>query len=252
MTAMHSARVLVNMCLRPLGLELVRAGSHDGAVHAYIPARKTMAAARHAGLSVGDYLDQTYAEPGATARTVESMLELSGLSAPVNTVCEIGPGSGRYLEAVAAALHPKTYEIYEPAKDCARHLPDLPSVITRDSDGRSLPATATGSVDLVHAQKVFVYLDFATLVGYLVEMARVVRVGGCVAFDVVTEPCLDDTTVATWVSHGSFFRPVPRAWLIEFLQHRGLTYLGHHVAPLPPGCTELLVFRRTEEYASDT
>jgi hypothetical protein len=252
MTAMHSARVLVNACLRPLGVQLVHAGSAEGAVHAFLPARKTMAAARHAGLSLGDYLDQTYAEPGATARTVESMLEFSGLSAPVNRVCEIGPGSGRYLEAVAAALQPKVYEIYEPAKDWARHLGDLPSVETRDSDGRSLRGTTTGSVDLVHAQKVFVYLDFATLVGYLLEMARVVRVGGCVAFDVVTEPCLDDTTVSIWVSHGSFFRPVPRAWLIEFLQHRGLTYLGQHIAPLPPGCTELLVFRRTEEHPGDT
>jgi hypothetical protein len=252
MNAVHRVHETVNVVLRPLGVQVVRGRSHDPGVQSFLPARKTIAAAAHAGLSVGDYVDQTFAEPGATGRTVEAMVELSGLHEPVDCVCEIGAGSGRYLEAVVSALHPMTYEVYEPAGDWAHHLQRLPSVVMRHSDGRTLRGTATASVDLVHAQKVFVYLDFATLVGYLEEMVRVVRVGGAVAFDVVTEECLDDDTVAEWSARGSVFRPVPRGWTISFLERRGLTYVGHHLAPLPPGTTELLVFRRDGGRANDT
>ena len=48
------------------------------------------------------------------------------------------------------------------------------------------------------------------MAGYLEEMARVVRPGGAVAFDMVTEPCLDEETVRAWARDASFYRPVPQ------------------------------------------
>jgi hypothetical protein len=69
-----------------------------------------------------------------------------------------------------------------------------------------------------------------------------VRPGGAVAFDIVTEECLDDETVREWVRVASFYRPVPREWAVEFMRRRGLTLRGSHFSPLPPGRTELLVF----------
>jgi hypothetical protein len=76
-------------------------------------------------------------------------------------------------------------------------------------------------------------------------MARVVRPGGAVAFDIVTEECLDDETLREWVRVvASFYRPFPRWWAVEFMRRRGLTLCGSLFSPLPPGTTELLVFRR--------
>jgi hypothetical protein len=115
----------------------------------------------------------------------------------------------------------------------------LPNVVIRDCDGHTLSQTAGASVDLVHAQKVFVYLEVYATAGYLGEVARVVRPGGTVALDIVTEACLDDETVREWARRGSIYRPVPRAWAIEFLQRRGLTLRGSHFAPLPDGTTGL-------------
>jgi hypothetical protein len=234
--------------LRPLHVQLVSGSSSDPAVKDFISARKTIAAAQKAGLSVGAYIDRTFAKPGTTPDTVGAMLELADLHDKCETVCEIGPGSGRYAEEVIAALHPDAYEIYETARDWLPHLSRLPNVVVRDCDGHTLSQTGEGSVDLVHAQKVFVYLEFYATAGYLDEMARVVRPGGTVAFDIVTETCLDDETVREWARRGSIFRPVPRAWTIEFMQRRDLTLRGSHFAPLPDGATnlttELLVFRR--------
>lgn len=235
----------LNDALRPLHVQLVSGTSPDPAIQDFISARKTLAAAQQAGLSVGAYIDRTYAEPGATPDTVKAMLELAELGDSCERVCEIGPGSGRYAEEVIATLHPDAYEIYETAQDWMPHLRKLPNVVIRECDGHTMAQTRTASVDLVHAQKVFVYLEFYVTAGYLEEMARIVRPGGAIAFDVVTEACLDDKVIEAWTKRGSIYRPISRVWLVDFLGRRGLTLAGSHFAPLPPGKTELLVFRRS-------
>jgi SAM-dependent methyltransferase len=234
----------VNNAIRPLNVQVVPGSSPDPAVKTFLSARKTISAARKAGLTVGDYIDRTHATPGATRETVRAMLDLAKLPEKCDAVLEIGPGSGRYAIEVIKALHPKTYEIYETARDWIPALGHLPGAVIRDCDGRTLAQTTSASVDLAHAQKVFVYIEFYAAVGYLEEMARVVRPGGVVAFDVTTEPCLDEETVGEWVRKGTIYHPFPREWTIEFLGRRGLALQGSHFSPLPPGRTELLVFRR--------
>lgn len=234
-----------NRLLRPLNVQLISGFSTDPAVKKFLPARKTVAAARSAGLSVSAYIDKIHVQPGATAAVVKEMLAIAGLYGKCETVCEIGAGSGRFAEEVITALHPDRYEIYETARDWVPYLRKLPNAVLQDSDGHSLASTPDASMDLVHAQKVFVYLPFYASAGYIAEMARVVRPGGTVAFDVVTEDCLDETIIRTWVRSGSIFQPLPREWLLSFLAERCLTLAGSFFTPLPPGKAEVLVFRTT-------
>jgi SAM-dependent methyltransferase len=237
----------VNRALRPVGVQVVRGFSSDAAVQSFLPARRTLAAAERAGLSLTDYIDQFSAKPGATAAAVKEMLTLADLSAPVRRVCEIGPGTGRYAEKVIAALHPEVYEAYETARDWLPHLSKLPGVKLHDADGRSLATTASGSVDLVHAHKIFVYVPLVTTVGYLWEMARVVRPGGALAFDIVTENCLDEPTISTWVFEGAtLYSMIPRQWTVDLLGRAGLSLVGSSFVPMSGGRTELLVFRKQQ------
>jgi SAM-dependent methyltransferase len=233
-----------NSLLRPLNVQLIPGTSPDPAIKKFLPARKTVAAARAAGLSVSSYIDKIHVQPGATALVVKEMLATAGLSGKCETVCEVGTGSGRFAEEVIDALHPDTYEIYETARDWLPYLRKLPNAVVRESDGHSLASTRDGSVDLVHAQKVFVYLPFYGAAGYISEMARVVRPGGTVAFDVVTEDCLDEPTVSTWIQSGSIFHPIPREWLMSFLADRDLTLAGSFFTPLPPGKAQVFVFHK--------
>jgi SAM-dependent methyltransferase len=244
MTRFHSS---VNRALRPAGIQVVRGFSSDAAVQSFISARRTLAAAQRAGLSLTDYIDQFSAKPGATVAAVKEMLRLADLTAPVSRVCEIGPGTGRYAEKVIAALQPEVYEAYETARDWLPHLAKLPSIELRDADGRTLAQTASASVDLVHAHKLFVYVPLVTSVGYWWEMARVVRPGGAVAFDIVTENCLDEPTTSTWVSEGvTLYSMIPRRWTIDLLGRKGLTLVGSAFVPMSGGRSELLVFRKQE------
>jgi hypothetical protein len=82
----------LNDALQPLHVQLVSGTSPDPAIQDCIPARKTIAAVQKAGLPLGAYIDQTFAEPGATPSTVKAMLELADLHDECETVCEIGPG----------------------------------------------------------------------------------------------------------------------------------------------------------------
>jgi SAM-dependent methyltransferase len=234
----------VNRALQPLNFQIIKGKSADPAVRPYRSARRTMGEARKAGLSVSAWIDQNHAEPGATPALVKAMLSISGLSGKCGRVCEIGPGTGRYAEEVIAALHPDAYEVYETERSWIPVLRKLPNAIIRHCEGRTLSQTPDASIDLVHAQKVFTYLPFFATAGYMAEMARVVRPGGTVAFDVATEDCLDDPTVLTWIERGTIYHPFPKAWAVDFLQRRGLTLLGTATTPLPPGKSELLVFRR--------
>ncbi|WP_312858126.1 class I SAM-dependent methyltransferase [Pseudonocardia pini] len=193
---------------------------------------------------MGDYIDQTFATPGTTARTVAEMLRLGGLTS-ARRVCEIGPGTGRYSEKVIEALHPETYLIYETATDWWPHLRALPHAVVQPCDGHTLTPTPTASIDLVHAQKVFVYLPFETVMGYVDDMIRVARPGGVIAFDVITEECLTDDLVTAWIAAGTIYRPVPREWLIEYLGRHGVHFRGSCLVRLVEGRTELLVFRKS-------
>lgn len=245
MSLRRRAATSLNVALRPLRIQVVAGTSPDPAVRGYVSARKTLAEARRARLPVGTYIDQTFARPGATPEAVRAMIDIADLQSCAR-VCEIGPGSGRYAEEVIKAFHPQAYEIYETARDWLPHLRHLPNVEIRNADGHTLGETADASVDLVHAHKVFVYLDFFATLGYLCEMARVVRPGGIVAFDLVTEPCLNDEIVLGWSRRGTIYRPVPRDWIVEFLRRRELVLRGSHIEPLPVGHgnSELLVFQR--------
>ena len=134
-----------------------------------------ISAAAAAGLSVGDYVDVTYNVAGATQGTIDGMSGLGVFSAPVETVLEIGPGSGRYLEKVVRKCAPARYEIYETAQAWADYLERRHRVVRQPASGSSLSDTADASIDLVHAHKVFVCTPFLITCRYWLEMLRVAR-----------------------------------------------------------------------------
>ena len=244
MSAQKKLQTAVNGALRPLGVQIVRGRSADPSVQPFVSARKTLTAARRAHLSVCDYLETVHHESGATQASVDAMIRFGELVAPVERICEIGAGTGRYAEKLIERLQPSHYEVYETAKDWLPHLRSIGGLEIEPADGRSLAATADGSVDLVHANKVFVYLPFPAVVGYLEEMVRVARMGGAIAFDVVTEVCLNDQLVDSWSKEGTIFIPLPRSWLIDFMDRLGATLAGTLRVAMTTATTELMVFRR--------
>lgn len=236
---------MVNGVLRLVDLELKRREA-ERAVQDFLPLQETIEAARKAGVSVGDYVDNRHGTDG-THLTIERMTELNVFGRGIDRVCEIGPGSGRYLEKIIRLCTPSCYEIYETAGDWAEWLVKQYGVISQRCDGKTLADTPSQSIDLVQAHKVFVCVPFFTTCGYLKEMARVVRPGGAVVFDIFTENCMDDETVEKWFSAGVYsfnYDPsfMSKQYAIHFLSRRGLVFAGSFLVPLWPGLTECMVF----------
>jgi hypothetical protein len=186
--------------------------------------------------------------PGLSQSTIDKMASLGVFSEPMRAVVEIGPGTGRYLEKTLKAGRPPRYEIYETAGPWSAYLVKEYKVILQPTDGYSMSPTADGSADMVHAHKVFSGVPFMVTCCYWHEMARVIRSGGWAVFDMVTERCLGGDAMQNWaksgIHNGSYPAVMPREVAVNFFANKGFSLAGSFIVPMPPGTTELLVFKR--------
>jgi SAM-dependent methyltransferase len=223
----------------------------------FLPLKETLKNAEAAGLAVGDYIDRRYWSDttghGATPtqQTINNMVKIGIFSGPLERVTEIGPGSGRYLEKVMQRAHPAYYEIYETATDW-RHWLKLryPCIVVQPCDGLRLSATDDASIDLVQAHKVFIGVPFFAIVSYFYEMSRVVRPGGWVVFDVLTENCLClcyrkawfDAHILNWNWAPAI---MPKQFAIDLFAEHGCAFVDSFLILLLKGrVTECLIFRK--------
>ncbi|MFF0130324.1 methyltransferase domain-containing protein [Streptomyces mirabilis] len=232
------------------GFDIVRSTNNRGGVDDFIPFEATMRAARAAGLPVGDYIDDVMnGTPGATQSTIDELRGLGVFAADPDTVLEIGPGSGRYLEKTLKECLPGRYEIYETAAPWADYLVDTFGVVAQPVAGFTLAPTPDGSIDLVQAHKVFNTVTFLGASRYFLEMARVTRPGGRIVFDVMTETCLDPTTMRAWATeggagHDSYPAAMPRQTCVDLFATLGCSLEASFLAPMGVASTEVLVFRK--------
>lgn len=245
------AHKAINGVLTIGGFELVRQNAHFTDYRAYIPCQETVAGAEKAGMGVGDYIDATYGSLGSTQETIDQMAALDVFLGKLEHICEIGPGSGRYLEKIIQICNPSHYEIYETATDWAAWLTQKYDVVLQPTDGMSLTSTPSGSIDLVHAHKVLPGQPSLIIYRYYAEMARIVRHGGKIVFDIVTEECMSDEIVETWLQSGGGYQHypclMPKQYTIDFFCKRGFSYDGDFLIPMRPGITHYLVFTKSSE-----
>ena len=244
------ARRGLNSLLNRVGFELGRVDHRHNwdDYGTFIPFHDTLNKAAAAGLSVSDYIEKRHNRSGATEETLEGMAAAGVFEADVEAVCEIGPGSGRYLFRTQERCHPKHYEIYETATDWAQWLETAYGVKVRPTDGRTLSATPDQSIDLIQAHKVFTGTPTLASISYMREMARVVRSGGSAVFDILTEGCLDPETVDAWLGFYSKLRIypaiMPKQFVIDVLQERGLSFQDSFFVDMRPGRTECMIFKK--------
>ena len=235
-----------NTALNPFHLRLIRTWEKREDFSEFIPWRQTLHDAAQAGMPLSEYIDARYNADGVTQKAVDQMAAFGVFDGEIRRVCEIGPGSGRYLERVMRSCHPREYEIYETAEDWRRWLVQTFGVTAQPTDGRTLRPTLTASVDLVHANKVFPGLSILDIFGYFREMLRVVRPGGALVFDVLTEDSFTQEKLDAWLESGIRYPStlVPRAMVLDCFERGGCRLLGESPVPMRPGTTEMFAFRK--------
>jgi hypothetical protein len=242
---LRTARRAAKFVLAKVNLKLERVNAWSEDDRCYLPFKSTVAAAKAMGVGVGDYIEARFDVPGVAMETLARMREFGVFASPVHDVCEIGPGSGRYLRETIRMCQPASYEIYETSPQWAEWLVREYKVVLRPTDGRSLASTPSGSIDLIHAHKVFPVISFLSSCRYLQEMARVVRVGGKVVFDVMTEDCINPAVLDKWLESGIRYHhypnAVPKRVVTDLLAELRLRCDGEFQVSMSPGVTQYFV-----------
>jgi SAM-dependent methyltransferase len=238
-----------NGVLSPLGVRSVRRGRAPTIGGRRLSDEHVIAEAQRRGMSPGALLEALFEKPGRAADIVNRMAAAGVFAAPLRTVVEIGAGSGIYIEELLKHAAVERYEVYELEENRARYLAGAFSVIAQSTDGETLRATASRSVDLVHAHGVFVTLEFLTSCSYFREIVRVIAPGGHVVFDIIDEGCLDGAAIDSWLaSRLRYPSMLSRGYVIDFFERHGLVLAGEFSMPLlVHGRSNYLVFRNTGE-----
>jgi hypothetical protein len=104
----------------------------------YVPAAEAVSAAKAAGLSVTEYVEQLWNQPGRSAAVMHKLAALGAVSASTKSIVEIGPGTGRYIGATLKLQTPNRYQIYETALDWRTWLASEYPIEACNADGRTL------------------------------------------------------------------------------------------------------------------
>jgi hypothetical protein len=174
----------VQRALAVAGLKLSRIPKEVDAPREYIEP-SLIEAADKAGIYVGDYAEQEWGEVGRSRSIVETLY--APRLTPNSAVLEAGPGTGMFATKVLEHIPDGTMHLFEIdpywKRFLLRMLGSDPRVTIHETNGYSYDDIPDESIDLYHANGVFVYTPHLVTCRNLVEAVRVTRRGGTIAFD---------------------------------------------------------------------
>ena len=215
--------------LNKYGYQLSKTG------YGYIDAKSTVSAARAFGLSVCEYLEGKEEDKRKKGRRDKIINKLAdfGIFQKCESVCEIGAGTGMYLEKVLELAKPKNYEVYETAHAWVRYLKETYGgsqnyeLKLHPADGRTLKYTKSNSCDLVHAHGVFVYIPILQTFDYIKESVRICKPEKYIVFDCYLDKSFDLIVAQKWLdSQWRFPVIIPEILLLEFVKNNSLNLVG--------------------------
>jgi phospholipid N-methyltransferase len=168
----------------------------------YFDPLRVVEEARSRRLSLCEYLERF--NVGGVGRRRDAIVSALTQYIPkqLDTVLEIGAGTGMFLEKIIELYSPRKYEVYETALGWVKYLRTQYSnrvdLRCHNADGITLHNTKAESVDAVFAHGVFVYLPLIVTFGYLEEAVRVLTRTGVLVFDCFIAERFGIDTIRQW------------------------------------------------------
>lgn len=235
-------KAVINFPFKVVGLKIHR----DYGFH-WRNAKKIIKEAKANNLSVGEYIDENWGEPGL-GRNVFNQMKKYGISDYKEPrILEVGAGTGRHLEKWLSLTKPEKYEVYELDEHWAEYLKNEFNIVRQPTNGSSLDFTSDASIDILTAHGVFDGpIEFMGCMKYLSEFFRVIKPGGFMVFDIFSEECLDPKTFDKWVSDIPVYAKILPAELIkQICIIKGYDFLGSFKSPVFKGFDgQYLIFKK--------
>lgn len=221
----------------------------------YIDAKSTIKKAKEMGLSICDYREKTAAEStgleirlGRTKRIISRINDIVDLKSCPN-ICEIGTGTGIYLEKVLDAGFVEKYENYETDIGWKKYLKNTykndARITVYEADGKSLSDTKDESCDLIHAHGVFVYLPVLVTLEYLKEAVRICKTNKYIVFDAFIDESFDYNSAKKWLNGIHRFPVIiPQKLLLDFANENKLELIGSFNETFGNTQSDYLIFRK--------
>jgi SAM-dependent methyltransferase len=203
-------------------------------VQHYIKAEEITRQSRIKGLSVCDYVESLNIDKrkiGKRDRVIHKMESLN-LFLGAKNICEIGTGTGMYLEKTIEKAPVQKYEVYETDQDWNKYLvleykTKIEHLIIHNADGISLYQTKSDTIDLVHAHAVFVYLPIINNYVYLKECVRVCKKDGYIVFDVISDDMFSEEAAKNWLNLNHKFAVItPDSFIFDFIKKNNLALIN--------------------------
>jgi len=235
-------KTCIDAPLRPFGLE-IRYKRSVGL--GYIRVEETLSAARKAGVTLEQYLEQIWGYSTIASQVVNEMSLAGVFDKEDQRILEIGAGTGLYMGKVLEVSGSRHYESYETSSDWANYLHQTHRIQTRNADGETLNETKDNSIDLVQAHGVFVYLPFLSTYRYWKEIFRVCSKTSYVVFDVFSESCLEPSDVDLWLKSGQTYPCfLSYSYVKQLFAENGYELVNRFFVPYGASRSEYLIFRR--------
>jgi hypothetical protein len=200
----------------------------------YFDAKETIDAATRNNQRVSEYVENLCGVPGLGARVIENFRQHGALNQETTRVCEIGTGAGLYAEPILEYRRDVHYESYELDPAWAHWLSATFKIISHPAPGDRLSGTDAQSVDLVHANGVFVYTPFLVSIKYFLEMFRITRIRGYAIFDCFSERCFNGEAMKAWLRSGYDYPCIlPEGYVKRLFEANGFSLVGEFLSNVP-------------------
>lgn len=223
----------------------------DAHEHLYLEPDFVLFDAQRKGLSLGEWIERRYGIVGRTDVIIDAIWNSVVVEAG-GSFCEIGPGTGRYLQKLTEKFRPSRYEFYEVNNILANYIVEnskyeFCTIIAKETDGKSLKETENESQDIVSAYNVWPILrKYSYVYNYLLEMIRVCKTGGYVIFTVYTEEAYTERVLADDNNVLNEWKLIPKAIIEKIFNHRKMALIKKFEIPYTDRIESLYIFQKAD------
>ena len=206
--------------------------------------------AQRKGLSLREWLEKKEGMAGRTDVLIDAIVNTVNVHAGGH-FCEIGPGTGGYLQKLIEKFRPLRYEFYEVNKALTNYILEnnkyeYCTVVAQETDGRSLKETRTASQDVVSAYNVWSILGkYSNIYKYFLEMIRVCKTGGYVIFSTYTEDSYTERVLEDDNNVLNEWKVIPNSMIKNTFESRDMKLIRRFEIPYPNKIESLFIFQKT-------